>query len=254
MSRFAIASVLLAMTLATPVLAEGQLTLTASGEDRAVEGFTSRDGWTLSFERITVGLADIVAYQTDPPFDALGEGELVAIAEVGTADIFTVNLAAAEVVPVTTLTAPAGRYNALAFSLESPVAERGSMILAGTADRDGESIDFEFEIMASVRFTCGDYVGDARKGFLDAGGEADLEMTFHLDHLFGDASKPEDDLLNQISLGFDPIASLAVDGVAQVTSDDIGAALGPEGFFAFLENVVAELGHVGEGHCRAEFI
>ncbi|NJK72818.1 MAG: hypothetical protein HC926_06195 [Synechococcaceae cyanobacterium SM2_3_60] len=132
--------------------------------------------------------------------------------------------------------------------------DRGSLILTGTADRDGERIDFELEIMSSVRYTCGDYVGDVRKGFLDAGGEADLEMTFHLDHLFGDASKPEADLLNQISLGFDPIANLAVDGVAQVTSDAIGAELGPEGFMAFLENVVAELGHVGEGHCRAEFI
>ncbi len=254
MSRFAIASALVAMTLATPVWAEGQLTLTASGEERAVEGFTSRDGWALSFEQITVGLADLVAYQTEPPFEALSEGDLVASTEVSAAEVFTVDLAEAEVIPVSTLTAPAGRYNAIAFSLESPVAERGSVIMAGTADRDGESIEFEFEILASVRYTCGDYVGDERKGFLDDGGEADLQMTFHLDHLFGDADRPADDALNQTALGFDPIASLAVDGVAQVTSDEIGAALGPEGYAAFLDEVVAQLGHVGEGHCRAEFI
>jgi hypothetical protein len=76
---------------------------------------------------------------------------------------------------------------------------------------------------------CGEYLGDMRKGFVTVGGVADLEITLHLDHLFGRADKPADDEMNPDAPGFDAFAS------------------GGRHQFS-LEGV--HVGHVGEGHCH----
>ncbi len=48
--------------------------------------------------------------------------------------------------------------------------------------------------------------------------------------------------------------SLDAEQASMIVADDLGVTLGPEGYAAILDTVVAELGHVGEGHCCAAFI
>lgn len=72
--------------------ATGTLELWANGEAFLREGLVSKEGWALQFEHVYVTLADITAYQTDPPFDPQGEGELQAKALVSLTGPLTVDL------------------------------------------------------------------------------------------------------------------------------------------------------------------
>ncbi len=107
-----------------------------------------------------------------------------------------------------------------------------SLVIIGTAEKDGQSVDFTINIEEECGYSCGEYVGDERKGILEKGGTADLEMTFHFDHIFGDAETPLDDELNLGALGFEPFADLAEDGKVDLNMAEL------------------HLGHVGEGHCH----
>jgi len=117
-----------------------------------------------------------------------------------------------------------------------------------------------------VAFTCGEYVGEERKGFVRVGQVADLEVTFHFDHLFGDGSLPPNDSLNQAALGFAPLVKLdpvsleqrlaasaarSTGGGSDLLEVDWGDLQeGSPAAKAVLE-ILHHLGHVGEGHCRA---
>lgn len=228
-----------ALWLATsPALADtGKLTLHATGESLATGGFTApeltADGWALRFDRILATFADITAFRTDPPFAA--DGPTITGAALPVPGVFTLDLVAADDddrVAVATVSAPPGHYNALAWSLVP--AEAGefagySLVFQGTATRGAETVVFTLATRDRHDYACGEYVGDDRKGFVTVNGEADLEMTLHLDHLFGRADRPADDAMNVAALGFDPFAA----GGKQV--------------FA-LGNL--HVGHVGEGHCH----
>lgn len=233
----------------------GILELRASGEDRAVDGFISKDGWELSFEHIYVTLEDLTAYQTDPPFDAFSEAELEATAEAGLSDPITVDLTADAgddySVLVEAIDAPAGRYNALSWRMvraDDGPTEGYSMVLVGSASRGDETVDFTLRLASEVTYTCGDFVGDVRKGILAAGETSDIQATFHLDHLFGqEGSEPS---FNDAALGFDPLAALASDGSLEVDTAELQTLLSPEDYALLTEVVFPQLGHVGEGHCR----
>jgi hypothetical protein len=104
--------------------------------------------------------------------------------------------------------------------------------MKGTAEKDGQIIDFTINIASECSYDCGEYVGDVRKGILEDGGTADLEMTFHFDHIFGDIETPLDDELNLGALGFEYFIDYADGTTVEI---DMGEM---------------HLGHVGEGHCR----
>jgi len=130
--------------------------------------------------------------------------------------------------------APAGHYNALFWEMikaSSGPAAGYSLVIIGTAEKDGRSVDFTINSNEECGYSCGEYVGDERRGILEKDGTADLEMTFHFDHIFGDADTPMDDDLNVSAIGFDPFA-----GGGQVD----------------LDMAEFHLGHVGEGHCYCE--
>ncbi|MFS8857493.1 hypothetical protein NW851_07620 [Synechococcus sp. H55.7] len=243
--------------------AKGTLELWANGEAFVREGLVSKDGWALQFERVYVTLADITAYQTDPPFE--GKGELQAKALVNLTGPLTVDLvpaAGAERVLLGSLEAPPGHYNALAWRLvpaaEGP-AKGYSLWIEGTArpaKGEGEGIPFVLKFSPELAFVCGEYVGEARKGFVQAGQVADLEVTFHFDHLFGDGSLPPEDDLNRAALGFAPLVKLDPLSLEQrlkggsdpLVWDDLQeSGTASETLLEILQN----LGHVGEGHCRA---
>jgi hypothetical protein len=216
----------------------GRLSVVADGEALAIEGFLppelTRDGWALRFSTILVTLANVRAYQTEPPYDPESGAPIEAVTSVTLVEgPLTVDLLAtggSGGVELATVEAPAGFYNALAWDLVRG-ADGASMILTGTATRDGETVDFRLTTSDAVRHRCGEYVGEARQGILEPGGVATLAATFHLDHLFGRADQPADGAMNKGALGFDPFAS------------------GGSHSFA-LEGL--HLGHVGEGHCHVE--
>ena len=234
----------------------GTLVIRANGEDFVREGFTTKDGWEIEFDHVFVSLADIIAAQTDPPFDPEAGTALNAKAEVKVEGIQVVDLAegdaSAEPIPVAEVEAPAGRFNALAWRMvpaESGPSEDYTVWMQGTATKDGETVPFTIKVNEELAFTCGDFVGDDRKGILTAGDEADLEATFHFDHLFGDGDAPADDSINTGALGFDPLFALAQGGVVDVDSAALQAGLSEADYITFL-SILPSLGHVGEGHCE----
>lgn len=231
-------ALLVCAALVLPASAQaGSLTLFASGEDLATEGFAdpvlTRDGWSLSFTRILVTIADATAWRTDPPFTA--DGATIAGESLAFGGPFTVDLVAADEddrVEIVTVDAAPGHWNALSFTIapaiDGPFPGR-SLVFEGVARREGEEVAFTLVSGDSVAHACGEYVGDERKGFVAAGAPGDLEITLHLDHLFGRADLPADDPTNQEALGFDAFAA------------------GGEQEFSLAG---LHLGHVGEGHCH----
>jgi hypothetical protein len=226
------------------VQAAGQLGVFANGESLATRGFVSphltRDGWQLVFDRIEVTLAGVSALQTDPPFVAKAGGAPVATVTVPLGDGAPVTIDLTDTdedgrVLLATLDAPPGHYNAVVWSVvPAPEGDNAglSMLLAGTATQDGRSVDFTLTSDATHRYACGEYIGDARTGFLSDGGTAEVELTFHLDHVFGRADKALDDPINLAALGFDAFAGGGVQTV------DLRGL---------------HIGHVGEGHCAVTF-
>jgi hypothetical protein len=235
----------------------GTLEFYANGEDFVRQGFVTSDGWSISFDHVYVTLADITAYQSDPPFESEAGGEPQAEVTTSLDETYTVDLAEgdadADPILIASTTAPAGRYNALSWRMvpasEGTAASDAVVVLQGTAEKEGESVPFTIHIGHERMLQCGDYVGDERKGILEADGTAALEATFHFDHLFGDGEAAPDDDINTGSLGFDPFFALAEGGTVDVTMADLEENLPPEELEK-LEQLHME--HVGEGHCAAE--
>ncbi len=235
----------------------GLLVFVADGEDHAREGTVSKEGWNITFEHAYVTLTEIAAYQTDPPHDVDADGWDISYDEmVALPGVFTIDLAAADSDPAVVgevADAPAGFYNAFGWHMvraTSGPAEGYVMMFVGSAEKDGETVDFTLRFDRELEYLGGEYIGDVRKGILEAGGEAEGEMTFHFDHFFGRADKDPEDEMNVAALGFDPIAALAVDGVVDVGLADLEGMLDAEDF-AKLEDILLHFGHIGENHCIA---
>lgn len=233
----------------------GTITLVANGEDFVRQGFISKDGWRIDFEHVYVTLDDVTAYQSDPAFDPDKDQEIKAKQEVTlVSDPMTVDLAAggenADPIMVTEKQGTAGFYNAIRWELVTPEqGETNSAIaLQGTAQKDGRTIDFVLNLDKPMAYKCGEFVGDARKGFLEPDSETQLETTFHFDHIFGDGQAPADDAINTGAVGFDPIAQLADNGSLNVDMETLKQELSSENYQT-LEKAIKGLGHVGEGHC-----
>lgn len=243
---------------------EGTLAVRANGEERARDGFTAKDGWDLNFAHIYVSLADIKAYQANPPFDPMANDGLpqatvthcvADLCEIAIPGPTVVDIAEdnnGETVLVGESPATPGQFNALSWQM--PAAAAGpaqgySILMEGTATKDGKTLPFTVGIQEELGFVCGDFIGDERKGILTASGEADLEATFHLDHLFGEGTAPADDDINTGSLGFEPLAALAQNNAVNVSSKDLKEKLSEADYQTFLK-VLSNFGHVGEGHCR----
>ncbi len=247
-----------ALTPLATLGAAGALVFTANGEEHAREGTQSRDGWAITFQHVYVALDAVTAYQTNPPYDT-GQGwsfthqEKVPLPGTHTVDLAD---AAADPAPVGQVTpVPPGHYNALSWTLTPAAdgpAQGSALFLAGQGVKEGRTVDFTLKVDRAVEYLCGEYVGDERKGWVAAGGQAEVEATFHLDHLFGRADKPADDPLNQAALGFEALAALAENGKVEADLATLAARLAAPDY-AKLEAILLHLGHVGEGHCLARF-
>lgn len=230
------------------------LTLVANGEDFIRQGFVSRDGWRIDFNHAYVTLADAIAYQTNPPFnpeekEGIKPTESVTLINKAT----TIDLAQgdenAPPIKVAEVPAPVGNYNAISWKLVNNQENTGSIILDGTAVKDNETVKFVINLPINSDYSCGEFVGDERKGILEAGKTAEIETTFHFDHVFGDADTPADDDLNIGALGFQPLVILAKNGELKTDLATLEKSLNPEDYQKLINNINS-LGHVGEGHCR----
>jgi len=219
--------------------AVGTLQFHANGEDFVRQGFVSKDGWSINFDHVYITLADITAYQTDPPYDSHMGADISGKVTLSLDKVCTVDLAeggedAPPILVGEVSDAPVGHYNAISWEMvraTSGPAAGYSLVMIGKAEKDGQIIDFTINVEEECEYSCGEYVGDERKGIVVDGGTADLEMTFHFDHIFGDAETPLDDGLNLGAVGFEPFAEGAEGG-------------------AILNMIEMHLGHVGEGHCH----
>lgn len=238
----------------------GTLEIRANGEDFVRQGFLSQDGWKITFDHVYVTLAAIGAYQTNPPYDATAKEPLTAAPQVTLAEVQTVDLAAgdakAEPVLVATVAAPAGRYNAVSWQMPRATTGKAAdsvILLVGQATKGDRAIAFTLNLDQPMAYQCGEFVGETRKGNLTAQGTADLELTFHFDHLFGDGTLPPKDELNQQALGFGPLAAIAQNGKVAANLAQLKQTLSSEDFEKF-SRILPSLGHVGEGHCQATML
>ena len=225
--------------------ATGTIRFYANGEDFVRQGFVSKDGWAISFDHVYVTLNEVTAYQTNPPYDAHTGPDIEATVSAGLDGAHTVDLAeggedASSIRVGEVQGAEVGLYNAISWEMvkvASGPAAGYSLVMVGMADKAGQSVDFTIRVEDEYVYSCGEYVGDERKGFVNEGETGDLEMTFHFDHIFGDMETPQDDELNLSALGFQPFAATAENGEVEANLADLGDL---------------HLGHVGEGHCHCE--
>ena len=90
------------------------------------------------------------------------------------------------------------------------------------------------------------YVGDEIKGMLKENSSAEVEMTFHFDHIFGDKNAPADDHINTGSAGFDYFMQFANGSNIKVAQKEMKSTAG----YKKLMKSLWTLGHLGEGHCH----
>ncbi len=236
---------------------KGNLSLVANGEDFVRQGFVSKDGWQINFDAVYITVADVTAYSTQPPFNPETSNTIEAQNQVVLVkDAKTIDLAEGESnappILVNTVEAPPANYNAISWQL-SPTndgpASNKTILLDGMATKNGQTIDFKLGLNKPLKYTCGEFVGDERKGILQENSQAEVEITLHFDHIFGDAETEPDDPLNVKALGFDPIANLADNGKVEVDEVILKEKLKQEDYQKLLKSI-AGLGHVGEGHCQ----
>jgi len=235
----------------------GMLQFYANGEDFVRRGFVSKDGWSISFDHVYITLTDVTAYQSDPPYDSNSSGEVKSKIKVSLSETYTVDLAEGGEAAVPILVGelnnvPVGHYNAISWKLVKAIsgpADGHSLVIVGTAEKTGKRIDFIIRIDGEYEYTCGEFVGDERKGMVREGGMSDLEMTFHFDHIFGDAETSIDDELNVGAVGFEPFVALAEGMNLDVDVAELQAGLPAKDYKALMD-MLPTLGHVGEGHCH----
>ena len=241
----------------TPSVQTGTLQFNANGEDFIRQGFVSKDGWALTIDHAYITLADITAYQSDPPYDPHQGGDVQAAVECSLPGTHTVDLAeggedAPPILVGEVTETTVGHYNAISWKVVKATegsAEGYSLVIVGVAEKEGETVSFTLKFEEEFKYVAGEFVGEERKGILEEGGTADLEMTFHFDHLFGDAELDPDDELNVDAVGFEMFAALADAGVVDAEVTELEAE-----DYQKVKAILYHLGHVGEGHCHSELL
>lgn len=266
----------------------GTLIFYANGEGFVADGFTSEDDWEISFDNVYVTLSGITAYQAPVrnhesnakhaghDHNTIPEGsEHVALDGEYFLDLKAYPLAfeAARVEG-----ALEGNYNYLTFNMVKATAETSgvaaeavnySLVMIGTAKKSGVTVDFTLKFDEELAFyDCGPQ--ETYDGVLEDSGEASTEMTFHFDHIFGDAEEgvgafPTDpQYMSYWGIGFDPFARIAGALDSNGDPDPAGSPysaviLQPDmelnmnnAIFFQLKTTMTTLGHLVEAHCNCE--
>ncbi len=250
----------------TPV---GTLIVTANGEDFVRDGFVSEDGWQIDFETVQVNVQGPTAYQvveqalsTDLRHGGHPHGDIPdGAAHVALMGEYMLSLKQPTFELGRIEDAPIGNYNRLNFDVlptteESmgmvPEALGASIRLVGQAQKEGQTIQFELRFTEEMHYeSCGP---NEDAGVLAEGGEAEAQMTFHFDHVFGDfdegeANPTDEETVNYMAIGFGPFAALAEDDSLNMDQAQLQAGMDAATFTQLIE-AVKTLGHSGEGHCH----
>jgi len=217
------------------------LVFKANGEDFVRQGFIDKQGWSISFDKLFVNLSDITAYNKKENLKTSLAGEYLVDLAKGSES--------AEPITVGEVKTKAGNYQSLKFRLKR--ANQGeykgyTIIMIGTAKKANNTIPFEIKLDEEMLFDGKEgYVGDKIKGVLKENDSADVEMTFHFDHIFGDIEAEKDDHINTGSVGFDFFNRFQKDGQVKVSQTE----LKNETEYKTLIHAIWTLGHLGEGHC-----
>ena len=217
---------------------------TANGEDFIINGLTSKEGWHIQFDNVLVNICDPEAYNPDrTELKAVLEGHHMVDLKRGTSNQPQVSVG---ILP----DAKAGNYQSLRFSLKQ--METGeyagySIVLKGFAEKEKVKIPFLIKLDEELTFNGREgYVGDSIKGILHPGKTADVEMTFHFDHLFGNIEMDADDHVNSQSPGFEFFLHYIKDKKIDVNQELTKS--NPQ--YDILIQGIETLGHLGEGHCE----
>lgn len=253
----------------------GTLIFTANGEDFVREGFVSEDGWQIDFEAVYLNVYGPTAYQVVETEQALTVSGLrhgghphedipdgAAHASLLGEYFLALKAPTFEVGRVDD--APIGNYNRLNFNVTPASAdskglvadhEGWSVVLIGTAGKaDEDDVDFTIRFDEEMVYSACGPNGEA--GVLAEGSEAEAQMTFHFDHIFGDFDEgpadPEDpETVNAMAIGFGPFAALAEDGVLDIDQAELGEQMTGATFLQLID-AVRTLGHSGEAHCHLD--
>lgn len=235
----------------------GHLNLTANGESFVQDGLISRDGWAIAFDHVYVTVSDVVASQHQVAGAKTDDVEPLMVAFASSP--LTIDLVTPKGEPRGVLVerqqGPAGYYNTLDWSMAPSIgadatSKQPGLRLLGRATKDDQTIEFDLSLEPAYRYTCGAFVGDTRKGVVPEDGSGEVEITLHIDHLFGDGTLPADDLVNQESLGVDPFVAIAQTPQLVLDRDALKTYLSAPDYNK-LTNALLGIGHVGEGHCTA---
>jgi hypothetical protein len=152
---------------------------------------------------------------------------------------------------LTTCGGNVSRKGAKAHTFEDRASEANLSTAPGSivfmANGEGMPVSFTIRLDEKMVFDCRDgYVGEELKDLLQPGSITEVEMTFHLDHVFGDSNADEEDHINSGSVGFDFFYAFGDHGVVDVCQGDLKKAEG----YSTLVQALWNLGHLGEGHCE----
>jgi hypothetical protein len=238
----------------------GTLEFYVNGGDRIFVGMVSKDGWRMVFNHFYVTMANVVSYQSDPPYDPIYSAGLIryetsaALEGTHTADIAQ---GGGRRLLGTVAEAPAGLYNAVSWQFTPGIegeAAGHSIVMVGQAGKGDEIIDFTIKLNLEGAFKCGEFFEEGydaaeKIGQLESGGTAFNEMTIAIEPIFGDGGYPENGVVNRNALGFEPFAALANNGVVEVDLVELEQKLSAEEIELLL-GAIPELGKVGKGGCH----
>ncbi|MBE9146049.1 DUF4382 domain-containing protein [Planktothrix mougeotii] len=234
----------------------GLIQFQANGEDFVRKGLVSKDGWNINFDHVYLNFGEATAYQSDPPYNPEAGGQPIAKTSISLVIKKTVDLAEGDentqAIVINEVPAPPGKYNAISWNLNKGtegILAGQVMVIEGVAKKGDQQVPFILKFDQEMQFLCGDYVGEQRKGVLQPGGKADLEATFHFDHLFGNGKIPATEEPNTTALGFEPLSKIATNGELVADLPTLKQKLSPADYQTLM-NILPSMAHVGEGHCQ----
>lgn len=221
----------------------GSLFIYANGEEFVQNGFVEKNGWRIDFSKLLVNIVDVHAYnpQDKSLSQKLNNDYLVDLTGKSGSTLYP---------PLDTIkNVPVGNYQSLSFSLKrltSGEYKGASIVMVGTAHKNEKSVPFTILLDEEMTFDGKDgYVGDGVKGLLKKDKVADLELTFHFDHIFGDKDGEPTSHINTGSVGFDFFLDSLEKNEGVITQDMLKSK---DSYKKLLKNIWT-LGHLGEGHC-----
>ncbi len=264
-----------------PPAPSGTLSFQANGESFARDGFTSKDGWDITFAHVYVcvsGPTAIQVVESAAPAPKLLTPMHAGHSHIGVAGGLAHETLAGEYVvdlaqgtaatEIGALLVGIGNYNRLSFGLKKATADAVAVapmtdaelddvlglcvVLVGTATDSTDTVAFTLKFGEELFYMSTAANGDV--GLVADGGAGAAEMTFHFDHIFGDDTLAVDDPLNLAAGGFQPFRDIATD-LGSGVDFEIAATfeqmkqLLPPAEMLWLYRAYLTLGHTGEEHC-----